>query len=538
MIKQAAGHRPNSHSEANLNAVIKLAILALGGQGGGVLTNWIVALAEHNGYAVQATSVAGVAQRTGATIYYIEMTKARERAPIFALTPTAGDVDIVIAAEMMEAGRAVMRGFVTPAQTTLITSTHRMLATAEKIVPGDGKVDADEVDAAVKLAASRYIAFDMQRIADDHGTVLSASLFGALAGAALLPFAQDSYESTIAASQRGATENLAAFREAAAIAAGDRDPPAITTTPPPLPKIAAHSSWHAHFESLPPLCHDMIWHGLALVVDFQDVAYGRQYLDDLNRVAACDRAAGGVEHGFALTLAAAQYLARAMVYDDVIRVADLKTRRQRFQRIEAEIDSSHADRTIATLTDYLHPTAQEICALMPARLGHKIETHPSMLARLDRLVNRGRRLRTDRLWGFLLLYLLAKLRPLRRHLWRHRVEVAHRQIWLETALQRAHHDYQLGVQTLKARRLIKGYSDTHRRGQSKFDQIMATLALLENRHDAALWGQRLIKAALNDADGTALQGTIKTIHSFAPADDHTKASAPHRDSSESNHNRA
>ena len=49
--------------EAKLDNIIKLAIMAVGGQGGGVLTNWIVDLAEANCFAVQATSVAGVAQR-------------------------------------------------------------------------------------------------------------------------------------------------------------------------------------------------------------------------------------------------------------------------------------------------------------------------------------------------------------------------------------------------------------------------------------------------------------------------------------------
>ena len=112
--------------------VIKLAILAVGGQGGGVLTGWLVALAEANGWRVQSTVVAGVAQRTGATIYYLEMAAAGERTPVFALAPAAGDVDILIAAELMEAGRAVMRGFVTPDRTTLIASTHRTHAVSEK----------------------------------------------------------------------------------------------------------------------------------------------------------------------------------------------------------------------------------------------------------------------------------------------------------------------------------------------------------------------------------------------------------------------
>jgi indolepyruvate ferredoxin oxidoreductase, beta subunit len=48
---------------------IRIAILAMGGEGGGVLADWIVDMGEENGYLAQMTSVPGVAQRTGATIY-------------------------------------------------------------------------------------------------------------------------------------------------------------------------------------------------------------------------------------------------------------------------------------------------------------------------------------------------------------------------------------------------------------------------------------------------------------------------------------
>ena len=92
----------------------------------------------------QSTSVAGVAQRTGATIYYIEMCRDAGRPPVFALLPSQGDVDIVIAAELMEAGRAIMRGFVTPERTTLIASSHRIAAVSEKIEPGDGRASSAE----------------------------------------------------------------------------------------------------------------------------------------------------------------------------------------------------------------------------------------------------------------------------------------------------------------------------------------------------------------------------------------------------------
>ena len=92
----------------------------------------------------------------------------------------------------MEAGRAVMRGFVTPDRTTLIASTHRTHAVAEKIVPGDGQAPEAEVYAAMETAAKRLITADYQRAAVDAGSVISASLFGALAAAAVLPFPRQS----------------------------------------------------------------------------------------------------------------------------------------------------------------------------------------------------------------------------------------------------------------------------------------------------------------------------------------------------------
>ena len=138
--------------------VIKLAVMAVGGQGGGVVAGWIEDLARAGGYACQATSVAGVAQRTGATVYYIEMCPKTDRQPIFSLMPAAGDVDILIASEMMEVGRSILRGFVTPDRTTLIGSTHRALAVSEKMVPGDGIANAAEV-----VVDSRRICIELDR---------------------------------------------------------------------------------------------------------------------------------------------------------------------------------------------------------------------------------------------------------------------------------------------------------------------------------------------------------------------------------------
>ena len=52
---------------------LTILIAALGGEGGGVLAEWLVTVAAEAGYPAQSTSIPGVAQRTGATTYYVEV---------------------------------------------------------------------------------------------------------------------------------------------------------------------------------------------------------------------------------------------------------------------------------------------------------------------------------------------------------------------------------------------------------------------------------------------------------------------------------
>ncbi|MDO9524487.1 MAG: indolepyruvate oxidoreductase subunit beta family protein, partial [Gemmobacter sp.] len=465
------------------------------------------------GYACQATSVAGVAQRTGATIYYVEMAPMGEAAPIFSLAPAAGDVDVLIAAEMMEAGRAILRGFVTPDRTTLIASTHRALAVSEKSEPGDGIANADEVRAAAEIAAARVIMADYDRLAIGQGSVISASLFGALAGSGVLPFPRSAFEAAVRSGGKGVEASLRAFNVGYDAAQGEAAAPVVAK---PVQTVVAGSAllrdWQvleARARALPGPVADLAVPGLRKVVDFQDLAYGREYLDRLDSVLAVDDAAK--DH--ALTREAAKYIANAMAYDDVIRVADLKTRASRFVRLRGELGVK--SETVVQFTEFMHPRAEEIAGMMPAKWGARVEASPKGMARLDRWFNKGRRLRTDGLIAFAMLYTLGGMRKFRRGTRRHAIEAAHLDAWMSTALSYRAANYDLAVEVVRCRRLIKGYSDTHARGLSKFDQVIATIPLIASRDDAPEWTRRLREAALKDEFGKALDGAIATIRSFA-----------------------
>lgn len=510
---------------------ISIAIVAMGGQGGGVLTGWVVRLAEDAGWVAQSTSVPGVAQRTGATIYYVEMMRAQDGLkPILAQMPTPGDVDIVIASEFMEAGRSILRGIVTPERTTLIASDHRALAISEKSAPGLGIADSGAVGDAAGVTARRKVVFDMDALATANGSVISAAMFGALAGSGALPFAREAYHAVISAEGKGVAASLRTFD-----AAFDRAQGKVAPAPAPAPAPAEieapvetpPATRRVRFADprmeglarrveamgLPQQAAEMALHGLAKVVDFQDVAYGAEYLARLQGVLDLDRSLQGADHDHDLTFQAAKYLANAMTYDDIVRVADLKTRAQRRTRIVGEIGVGE-DQILHT-TEYMHPRLEELAGILPARLARWLQGKHRLYGWLDRRIDKGRRVRTYSIGWFIVLYAVGGLRGWRRGSLRHQTEMAHIADWLARATEAARKDYELGVEVIKCRRLIKGYSDTHDRGKSKFARVLDTIDRLYARKDAAQWARRLRETAIRDGEGADLDGLIRTIGTFA-----------------------
>jgi indolepyruvate ferredoxin oxidoreductase beta subunit len=160
---------------------------------------------------------------------------------------------------------------------------------------------------------------------------------------------------------------------------------------------------------------------------------------------------------------------------------------------------------------------EEVVGMLPPRLGKWLETRPALFRRLDKIVNRGRRVRTGTVSWFIPLYLISSLKALRRRLLRHQREMAHLERWLALATSTAEQDYDLAVEVIACRRLVKGYSDTHVRGTSKFDRLVSSVPQLVGKPDSAGWLRRLRLAALADEDGKMLEGALQTLRmAFEP----------------------
>ncbi len=534
---------------------LTLAILALGGEGGGVLADWIVAVAEHAGFYAQNTSVAGVAQRTGATVYYVEMFpptasgldsngSAPVRAePIMSIFPTPGEVDVVITSELMECGRAIQRGFATAERTTLITSTNRVYSIDEKMAVGDGRVDDNELLAAAERSAKHLIAADFATIAEDAGSVISASLFGALAGSGALPFTREQFEAEIQAFAKGAESSLAAFargfdaalaRRALAASAGDGGAPddgalpitgwsgtsrsveatkaaeeqrrsEIAATDPAALVGPALRGLAERTRSMPAQARSMILHGLVRTAVYQDLDYAERYLARVARFVAIEPDPGGSAR---LTAEAARHIALWMCYQDTIHVALQKTRRARLERVRREAKAKPDQ--LLEVREYLHPRIDEITDTLPTALGAWLRSSPTFQRVVGTITDRGMVLNTSSIVGYTVLTTMARCRPLRPRSLRFGREQEAIERWLDRALGVAD-EPEFAREIIECQQVLKGYGSTWAHGSDSFEKLMGAADTLVGSGEAAPMLAELRSAALADESGSALDAKLEEL---------------------------
>jgi len=466
---------------------ITILIAALGGEGGGVMADWLIDAATQCGFPSQSTSIPGVAQRTGATTYYLEIfpataTQLNGRQPVFSLTPSPGNVDIMVASELIEAGRAMQNGYVSPDRTTLVASTHRIYATIEKMQMADGRFDSARVVEAGRQLAKKAVLFDMRKLAQDSGTVINAVLFGAMAGSGALPLPREACEKAIHGGGRGADASLRGFAAGCEIAAGSRPTP----QPPAPPKRA---------EGL----QEILDLSNSRLKDYQGDSYAKLFLERMKPFQDGDSK---------LASETARQLALWMSYEDIIRVADLKTRAARFERVRREVGAKNGEPVV--VIDFLKPGVEEFASLLPHALGKKLHSWAEKRGKLD-AYNVGMHIKTSGVFGYLLVRSLAWLKPWRPYSFRYREEQQLIEHWLKRVRDAAARSVPLALEIAECARLIKGYGDTHRRGKANFLAILDALVDHPATADPAQQAKAIRharEAALADPEGKALGGAL------------------------------
>lgn len=473
----------------------RVLIAALGGEGGGVLVDWITRAALTAGLHATRTSIPGVAQRTGGTTYYIEMLPAApgDPPPVLGLNAAPGRVDVLIGTELLEAARRAEAGFVTPDRTLALVARRRAYTVAEKSEGGDGRLDATKLEAAIRATAREAIVADHEAIARAAGAPLNAVMLGALAATGALPIPPDAFRQAIRAG-KAAEANLRGF-EAGLV--GEVPPAAAAPAPPAAPDDLAF---------LPDEARALATEGVARLADYQDAALAAAYVTTLRRFAALQGADA------ALLAALARHLALRMSAEDVIRVAQLKLREARGPRLAQEAKARPGD--IVHVVEFMKPGPAEVLSLLPPGVARRA------LAFCDTRGWMGKSIALNvsptRPLGFLRLRLLAGLRWWRPRTLKHAEEQAWIAAWLGLVERALVLGPDIAREVAETARLVKGYAATDARGRANWRRIVAAIvepalagALPRDLAADALLQARL--AAQKDPEGDALDRTLAAI---------------------------
>ena len=503
-----------------MTQAISCLLCALGGEGGGVLTDWLVEAARHAGYPVQATSIPGVAQRTGATTYYLEVFPRRQaelgaRRPVLGLNPLPGRLDLLVSSELLETARQVANGLSSAERTRIITAGDRVLTTQEKMQMGDGRLDEASLLQVVQQHGAVCHALDMAGMTRQAGTVVSAVMLGCIAASGVLPMARGDYETAIgsaSASQQASLRGFALGWEAVQQQRTQAQYLAqvLPSKADAKPQAALPPAWQRDF---PEPLHEVLGHAHARLLDYQDEAYAALYAQRIRQVLALEQQSAPGQ--CAATQEVARWLALWMAFDDIVRVADLKSRALRMARVRQEVKAQPGD--VLHVYDHFKPGIPELAAVLPPRWAQTLLAwEQGRTARGLPALSWPLKIGTHSVGGMLLLRLLAGMRSLRRWGSRYAQEQHLIEGWLSSVCAGLQESHALGLEMSRCGRLIKGYGSTQERGRDNLLHILQHLGASKvSAEQRALAIQQAREAALKDEAGTALDQAL--VSHGAPA---------------------
>jgi indolepyruvate ferredoxin oxidoreductase, beta subunit len=504
---------------------ISILLCALGGEGGGVLADWLVDVARHAGHPAQATSIPGVAQRTGATTYYLEVyplphSQLQGRLPVLGLNPLPGRLDALVSSELLETARQIGNGLASNDRTLVISASSRALTTAEKMTMGDGRRPEGPLLDVVAAHSLRHHVMDMASLCQQSGTLVSAVMLGAIAGSGLLPFTREHYETVLAGPSKAAQASLRGFALAFDVVTRQREQAqyvehVMKPAAPPLSHSASAALPADVAAKFPAVLHPLMGLAHQRLVEYQGPAYARLYVQRLERLMSAEASSKDDSHP--VTAEATRWLALWMAFDDIIRVADLKSRASRWTRVTQEVKAKEGD--VLKVYDHFKPGVPELAALLPQGLAYR-------LLRWDRArVTHGKapwsmplKVARHALWGMASLRLLASLRVLRPLGSRYATEQALIEEWLGGIEAATRASPALGLELARCGQLIKGYGSTNERGKDNLLHILrhvcgpaSQVPVVEQAEAVA----RIRNAALQDEAGQALDQAL--LQHGAPA---------------------
>jgi indolepyruvate ferredoxin oxidoreductase beta subunit len=508
-----------------MTQAVSILLCALGGEGGGVLADWLVEVAHVANYPAQATSIPGVAQRTGATTYYLEIfpvsnSQLNGQKPVLGLNPLPGRLDALISSELLETARQIGNGLASSDRTCVISSSSRTLTTAEKMVMGDGRRDDAPLFNVIAANSLRHHVLDMAAMCHQAGTMVSAVMLGAIAASGLLPFERRHYETVLSGNSNAAKASLRGFTLAFDRVSLQREQAQYVekVLAPAAPKASSTLALPAQLaQQFPKHTHELLALAFDRLVQYQSESYAQLMVTRLSNLKAIELASPGASAECPVTTETIRWLALWMAFDDIIQVAHLKSKATRWQRVSTEVKLK--DGELLKVYDHFKPGVPEIAAMLPS-------TWAQALLKWDRArIANGKaawsmpiKLARHSVVGLVSLRILAAMRVLRPIGSRYATEQLLIEEWLDGISQACVRSPEMALEVARCGQLIKGYGSTNERGKDNLLHILRTVC--QPAADKSLDEQtaavaQIRKAALQDEKGQ--QFDLALLQHGAPA---------------------
>jgi indolepyruvate ferredoxin oxidoreductase beta subunit len=506
---------------AKVQTPITVLVAAVGGQGGQLFSQWLFDAAREGGYYPVGVGLPGLSQREGATVYYLEFFADAAETMLFSPFPEKGRVQVLVGLELLELLRAVRDGYLAD-DGAIVGSTHRVLTTEEKLPLKGSFMTAEQALPFLQQQARRCIAFDAVQAAALAGLserAANAILFGALAASGVLPFPPEAFRHAVERYGVAVAFNVRAFefglryRDWLPQLRAVDDAAVQEWATLPEPQLPAEVQRTMERLGVDDELAAVLWHAARWLCHYQDARYFARYLEGIQAVYERDRK---WEANFLVTKEAARVLALRMAYEDAVRVAQLKTQRQRFERLRCE--HRIGDETVYRVVDFFSPDWDELTGLLPfggtrdegQGAWDKEDSELPPLPSQDEELRRPAlqlRVETSSLTGYLLLKVLQWLKPLRPYSRRFRREWAAIAAWLEAVRQALERDYDLAFLIARSGEMVRGYGRTRRKTLAAWRAFMAFLAALERRglalRDVVALGEQFLALTMSGPQGTA-----------------------------------
>ncbi|MGW6521691.1 indolepyruvate ferredoxin oxidoreductase family protein [Streptomyces sp. NPDC054962] len=332
-------------------------LLRMPGIGGtGVVTvSQILQMAAHlDGYYAAGLEQTGLAQKGGPVVSDVRISSGPVTGAVRASRATA---DVLIGFDLLGAAADSNLQVARPGHTIAVVNTAIVptaaMVTNRVVVPGSPDDALERIESVTRSEQNLYL----------DALNLSESLFGdhmpanmLLIGAAFqhgcIPVTDRSIEAAIRLNGAAVDKNLAAFRWGrAAVIDPEAVQRAVAVPARAVLSITPEARTLAGTVARAGSLHDAIALYSADLIAYQNKAYARQYVDEVQQVAAMTRKQAGDELGERIALAYAQGLHKLMAYKDEYEVARLHLDAVERARIDDEFG---ADAAVSVL---LHPPA-------------------------------------------------------------------------------------------------------------------------------------------------------------------------------------